>query len=126
MQFTSQLEEKASNTRSEPQTTEVETVTSVHQQVSKSESVTFYNAIATEQDPSSGASDMVPCQPSVATNGSSNYKIVDVLHQVTSLLTTREVDLTRKKGKVKLLKGRNEEVEVYLIEKESKIKQLEQ
>ena len=65
----------------------------------------------------------------MAANGSSssfNYKIVDVLHQVTSLLTARETDLKKKNEKLKVLKERKENVEGYLTEKDDKITRLEE
>ena len=84
--------------------------------------------VCVDEQVQKGQSDMVTTQPYLATNGSSDSssnKIVDVLHKVTSLLSTREAEIQRKKGKVKVLKGRKEELEGYLNEKKSKIKKLE-
>ena len=81
--------------------------------------------VCTEQEQSQNKemSDMVASQ---ATNGASNSKLVDTFHMMASLLSKKDANLEKKKEKVKELKGRKEQVEGYLTEKEKKIERLEQ
>ena len=82
-----------------------------------------------EQGHREDMSDCVTGKPS-ATNGSTslattNSKLVNILDRVTLMFCKSDAELEKKKGKFNELKGRKEEVESYLSEKEKEIARLE-
>ena len=85
-----------------------------------------------EQGHREDMSDFVTGKPSatngstpLATNGSTNSKLVNILDRVTLMFCKSDAELEKKKGKFNELKGRKEEVESYLSEKEKEIERLE-
>ena len=85
-----------------------------------------------EQGHREDMSDFVTGKPSatngsapLATNGSTNSKLVNILDRVTLMFYKSDAELEKKKGKFNELKGRKEEVESYLSEKEKEIERLE-